>query len=407
MRAGTMIRRAGWGVLIAVLLTAALWGLARIWPLSEAQRSAIAVMEQPSRFPGRNGYAVLWSLRYQVPEAQLEAVLAEDAQIMRRLAHSTPYLWDQSHEPALARARYPEYRYSQSELDLFCPPLTSCLERVRSRPQAYRELIDRHAARLARIESLNDYGHLDQPWPHTLATHAFMPAMNDLRAPRTQHALLFVEGRRDEALNASCRSLDTWRRLGSHSDSLLLKLMAMAIAAEYHGRQVAEMLAELPPGEPLPPGCEQALAPPTPAELSLCDALRGEFEFFAEPGLKPLGSGLQGWLFRAGYDPRRTRAFAAETMDWHCSEDALDAIAQDRPDAAPVRESSLTDRFTCLANWHGCRAHPAGGSAYRDYLVRMLDHGLKLRALATLAWLRQNHPASRRAWNCWRCGPRR
>lgn len=202
--------------------------------------------------------------------------------------------------------------------------------------------------------------------------------------------MLFLEGRIDEALSLSCRAIDTWRRFEQSADSLLLRLIANAYAIKQHGHQ----LAELAPEQSLPATCANALAAPEPAELSLCNAMRGEFEIARDAErfvLSTAGNGPSGWLRALGFDPEATRGLIAENRAHQCSEAALERIRPDRAEAP--EEKPAPWRFACLGNRVGCRLEAASGPAYAAYSTRMLDFGFQLRALATLAWLHQVHPA--------------
>jgi hypothetical protein len=305
MQIKTILKPAAIVAIALLLLAAVLWAAARLMPLSAPQRAAIAMLEQTPEHEGGNAFGLLWTLSHAVPEDRIDAVLAEEARRITQF-RTVPLEPGMNSEPVdRARDDYPELDVTEADRALFCGERdASCLARVENDPEAYRALIDRHAPRLQRIDALSDYGHLDQPWRYAFdASHT--PPLAGLGDTRTRDALLFVEGRIDEALTHSCRAIDSWRRLGRSADSLILRLIANAYAIRHHGVQLAEMLARLPAEQSLPSICDQALTPPEPAELSLCNAMRGEFEVASDANrfiLAANGDGLAGWRHRLGYD---------------------------------------------------------------------------------------------------------
>jgi len=160
---GTLKWSAGLGLGI-FLLAALAWTAARLIPLSEQHRAAIAVLEQRPEHAGRNAFGLLWSLPNAVPEDRIEAILVDDARRIAELRTSPPDLEMYSERVEWARDDYPALDVSATDRALFCNEQdASCLTKVAEDPAAYRSLIARHAERLDRIESLADYGHLDQP----------------------------------------------------------------------------------------------------------------------------------------------------------------------------------------------------------------------------------------------------
>lgn len=393
MQIGKVFKRSAMVVGGLVLLAVLLWAVARALPLTTEQRAAIALLEQAPEFPGRNAFGLLWSMGNAVPADRVDAVLAEDARRIAEFRSVPPDPSMQTRPTDWARDEYPAAEISKADRALFCGERdASCIERVANDTEAYRALVDRHAARLDRIESLADYGHIDLPWSYGLDL-LDSPPLGGLGDTRTRHALLFVDGRSDEALAHSCRAIETWRRLGRNSDSLILRLLANAYAIRHHGAQVAEILATIPLGQPLPAACETALVPPEPAELSLCNAMRGEFEIVRDSERMVRVALARTWfdgLSLLGYDFEAMRGSTAENQARQCTDAALARIEQDLPEAPPPEASSW--RFSCLGNLIGCRLEALSTPSYNDYRVRMLDFGFKLRALATLAWLHREHP---------------
>lgn len=95
--------------------------------------------------------------------------------------------------------------------------------------------------------------------------------------PITANAVEFVSEDPLGALEATCRDLDTFRRLGVHSDLLITRMSMIRYVTDGYGKLIADMLGELSRETPLPDSCKRALAAPTADEASVCQAIRGEF----------------------------------------------------------------------------------------------------------------------------------
>ena len=72
---------------LLVLGVAAVWLVSRMSGPGAAEREALAMIDTPSTASGRNGFAALYSLSHQVPEAEQAPVLAED---LRRFILALP-----------------------------------------------------------------------------------------------------------------------------------------------------------------------------------------------------------------------------------------------------------------------------------------------------------------------------
>ena len=72
---------------LLVLGVAAVWLVSRMTGPGAAEREALAMIDTPSTASGRNGFAALYSLSHQVPEAEQAPVLAED---LRRFILALP-----------------------------------------------------------------------------------------------------------------------------------------------------------------------------------------------------------------------------------------------------------------------------------------------------------------------------
>lgn len=396
----TIFRWIAWLALAVVVLAAAAWIIARATQPTSAQREAIAVLDRAPEFPGRNAFGWLWTLDRQVPPDEIDQVLAHDRHEIAAMREQFSVENFQSGPIDSATERYPDLNVAGDDRALFCGESDdSCLARIRENPEAWRELIERHRTLLDRIDALSDYGHIDQPWPYSMATHGAMRLPAEAGFAATRHALWFVDGRHEDALAATCDGISTWRRLGRNSDSLILRLLARSFAANQHGRVLAEMLAELPGDVPLPAACEAALAPPAAEQLSLCDATRGEFEIIRD-SQRWIGNTNSSWWSSIGwallYDAEASLGISAEHYARHCRDDQIDLIRADAK--ASGRSDDWAElspwRLSCAGNLIGCTLFGIQWPAYDSYRLRMQDFGFKLKALATLAWLRREHPGA-------------
>ena len=206
--------------------------------------------------------------------------------------------------------------------------------------------------------------------------------------------MAFVEGRTREALAATCREIATWRRLGARSDNLIARMIGVAAATDQYGYSLANMLAERPVDTPLPEPCGEALAPPTVEDVSLCNAMRGEFSAMAAsmrdlPQLLGQGGFFDRWTSPLLYDAEATLGTAAEHYQSLCSSPERERLRADRREV-PTPENQGMWRLACMGNPAGCMMNSLAWSSYGSYRHRLQDYGAKLRVLGTLAWMRRN-----------------
>lgn len=377
-----MVRWLRWTALglLVLLLVAALWGVSRVRGASASERAALELFEQMSAPSGSNAWPLAWLLQWDVPASDLEAVVAEDAARFRALGR----------EPALARfdsvaaSRYPDLRPTLADAPTSCSLGDSgCLAHVRADPEG-------HAARLAvaselveRVQALASHDHMS-----SLLSPALGPQMRGLgwlSLPATRHALWFVQGEHDRALAGSCRAIAGYRRLATHSDTLLFSMLGLEVIGG-QSALLAEMLAELPIGHALPADCDLALAPLEPGELGLCRAMRGEWAWSGE-ARRGMNDAMPpgGWLM---YDAGATDALMAAHMAWPCGDAAAARRAQGLPALIPDPPALGLGRVGCWANLVGCALADIAAPAYAQYEERAMDAAAKLRLLQTLAWMR-------------------
>ena len=370
--------------LFAVVGVATLYAASSLQGATTGQRAALALMELPDAAPGRNAFAALWLLPYDVPEGKLDAIVDEDRGRVASgaTARGVAYV-------SVAAERYPPSPAQADEPPLCTHGTTGCLAEVRARTGAYQAWRERNTGLIERAGALSRYGHYRGGFEPSLAMP--MPPVGRLIPTLlTDRALSFVEGRTDAALADLCGDVVTWRRLGPNSDSLVVSMLGVALAGDATVL-FAEMLAELPVGQPLPPACAIAFAPPAVAELSLCEPLKGEFRFTRNALVRRDGN--EGLADNPLFSRQMTDARNAAQMAQFCSRDADRALRQDRP--LPAQRMGDRLQLDCVRNYAGCILSAVAAPAYRDYQVRAQDHGAKLRLAGTVAWLHGNRTDTR------------
>lgn len=377
-----------------VVVAAVIYGVARWQGASPEGEAAVRQMEQAVEYPGRNAFAAMWLIRHPVPPAQLEAIAAQD---VARFAAAPPPAEDFSgvlEFPSVAVERFPAQDGGAAADAEAGPEWCSmieqgCLGRVRGARDAFAQRLAGQEPLLARLRALSAYGHHRSgfdPWIYA----PMPPVFNVLPVQLTAEALAFVDGRSDTALAGVCGMAGTWRPLVQHSDSLVLSMTAAGTYAAAAGL-FAEMLAELPPGQDLPPTCAKAFAMPLPQEGSICEAMKGEFEQVRQSFRKSLlqTSGHERFTASILLDPAATDARVAQRLAMACGEQARANLAADRPLRLPVQEPGW--EFACIANAGGCLLSDIAAPAYVDYAYRGQDHVARVRLMATLLWLREQN----------------
>jgi len=374
---------------MALLLFAAAWGVSKWVGASRAEREALAVMSEPVRFVGHNAYPAIWLVDHPVPAAQVDAVMAED---VRRFAATPLPDGTVSSSPAFttsAAQRYPSDAPIQSVRRLLCYSGEDCLTKVRGDLPRYRELVDGHADWFARTASATAGDHLHNPFPVRLDMP--LPRFISVYAPATALALRFAQGEREAAIAGTCRRIVEWRRMASRSDLLVGWAIAEANAGIGYGQLLARMLSEVPNGQPLPESCDMAMETPAPAEVSMCAAMRSEFQFISAGSASTMDKRLKegGTTGKPFYDAGMTRAAHALPEARFCTAETDAAFAADRPQ--PPYRSPARLRLQCVSNAIGCILADVAGSDHEGFAARHRDYLAAIRALGALAWWR-NQP---------------
>lgn len=385
---------------LLLLAAIVLFMVSRLRGPDAEERAALALMDRQDTPPGRNAFAAMWLLKYDMPEARQEEIAAEDVRRFGRTpvpTGTTPDAMDQARPfESLAARSYPALELNADEQRLLCQLRdTDCLAKARNQREALAALVEKYQRLVERTRALERYDYIRSAFPTRLdAPFALPTAVEGLRLVRTADALAFVDGRQDEALGKLCRSTRPWRRFLRNSDTLLDQMISLA-AVDGAMELFADMLAELPAAHPLPYECGDAFAPAVAEELSLCRSLRGEFRFASEMAAQvadadsPMGSWQRDLAFPLMFDEDRTRALSAVAYARACAPEMQRQIASDQPVQWP-RSQRSPFRFACWGNYAGCVIAETGASAFDRYQHRLQDLGAKLRLLDTVLWLRGN-----------------
>ncbi|WP_372014518.1 hypothetical protein [Pseudoxanthomonas sp. 10H] len=382
------------GAIAVVLLALAVHVVSRAMGPTRAEREALALVQAPPPDGGRDGFAALWTLGYDIPAAEQGRVLAEDVRSLGALAP-----WDPSRRdgPAWRSAREDWPRLGeprQGDPDWCAPREAGCIERIRAAPAAYAGLLAHHGRLLERTDALSAYDRFRSPLPPRL--DAPFPEFQWLARAHTRDAWRFAQGDADAALAGACAGVAQGRTLIVGGDSLVGSMVGAALV-QGNATLLAEMLAELPRGHPLPPACEAALGLPLDLEAGICRTMLSEGRWVSA-GIQgqatavalgaSMGRDVPAWASGALFDPERTAARGAPKFAWYCSAQARELIAADRPLLDPAPPPSRWS-LACASNPIGCVLADVAQPAYRDYGVRLQDADARLRTLAALLWLRR------------------
>jgi len=380
---------AGITVLGIVTLFVVNVGVHRLAGLDAAQREAMVTLADVRAAPreGRNAFALLWLMPYDVADADIERLAADDVREANARVVAGRPLGD------LAPADRPRLAaLTHADPGLCRAREHGCLAHVRSNQEATRALVATQARRLARLRTLEQRDYYHYAFPH--APDMPIPAVDPIqRLELSALALDFIDGDRAEAIAGVCRNIATWRRLRHGTDSLIFSMMAVAyvgVAIDLAG----DMLAESPIAEPVPAECGEAFAPIAEADVDFCSEAAGESAFAAavsddlvarDRSENPRGP-LERALFSLTYDREQTSATRALALAGYCSAEQRARSLADG-DGPPPRAGA--GPLACAANLVGCGFDMASVDPYEDYRERLLDMAAKLRLGATVLWLRE------------------
>ncbi|UNK56987.1 hypothetical protein MNQ95_12670 [Pseudoxanthomonas daejeonensis] len=386
------------GLLLAaaalVLFVAAVWLVSRAMGPSKAEREALALVDAPPPAGGKDGFAALWALGYDIPASEQGRVLADDIRSLAALPPLDLSAGGGASAWRSAREAWPRLGQARDADPAWCGLREAgCLERVRAAPDDYERLLGHHARLLEQVGVLSAYDRFSSPLPARM--DAPFPEFQWLTRTLTRDASQFVQGETAVGLAGACAGVSQGRTLIAAGDSLIGSMIGAALV-QGNATLLAEMLAELPRDHALPATCDAAFALPLGVEEAACRALLAEGRF-ATAGLRSqitpaiaadvADRDLPTWGARLLFDPERTAARSAPKFAWYCSAQARELIAQDRPLRDPAPPPSRWS-LACASNPIGCILADIAAPAYVDYGLRLQDADARLRTTAALLWLR-------------------
>jgi hypothetical protein len=355
------------------------------------QRTALMLLKPDPHPAGRNAFAALWLMRYQVPEEQIEALAAADIEAFMAL----PIDLERPSFERAATGRYREFPGFGVSDPRYCKVRESaCLSKVREAAGELHENLAPQRDYIARVEALSDYDYYREGFPPRpdLSTLSLGYPGAGQAMLWTDIALDYLHGRAERALQRACANHAAWRRIGDDTDSLIVAMLSSAYQAS-GARLIAELLAEVPREVDLPTACAAALSPPSATETSVCRAMRFEFEFgMSHAALITEGSSFgKRSILPLVYDTDLMRSWIAPHYAFACGDTAREMRERDIrftpahfPDVWPGWLRCAGSAATCWLN------RVASEVSWSDYLNRKTDAAARQRLLATVAWLRGN-----------------
>ncbi len=146
------LKRLGVGLLIVV---AALWTWSRLRGPTHEQRAALALLETPNAFEGRNAFDAIWVLPYDVPDAEIATVADTD---MRALTDATR-VPDAPLSFTSAATQYPDLKPDRGAVAPCGFGGAHCLDKVTAAFDEYAALVQTNGRLIERVEALSAYGH--------------------------------------------------------------------------------------------------------------------------------------------------------------------------------------------------------------------------------------------------------
>lgn len=357
-----------------------------------AEQAALDQVLAPVPLPeGENAFAWILLFDKDIDDADIEQVAERDVQFAR----TTPA---GGVVDTLPSTTLPSLPRPPRDTPVFCiPKEAGCLALVRDNPEATRTALDQQGRLLQRAIRIEQADYLRSRFPESISP-PLAHAQDAQRLRLSSLALIYIDGQREDALAGVCQNLAAWRRFGEANRSLVQTMLAVA-NRDASLRLFTEMLASLDAGDAIPPSCEQALAAPHAAEVSLCASMKGEFQF-ADATLMQVAAAAStdelSWWDRLNqslvFSWPHARVWRATEIAGYCSAEADQRVMRDDPTpAAPIK----IGRLACASNLSACILLGAATPAYEDYQRRLLDSAAHLRLAATVLWLRQTRDDAR------------
>lgn len=372
--------------LAAVLAAAALVVSERLPRIGSDHAHALAVLRAPTPPLGESdGFAALWTARHAIPDSAIDAVTAESAAAWQEHARGGP-------RPGGGMLRdHPSLLPPINQRELPCPGSTTpCLDAVRADIEGVRTKLRGWEDFRLQNRRLYRHDHIRSVFPPLL--WAPTPPLKDLLRPElTRAALLHVDGDSRAALKEICLFGATWRRLGMHTDTLIVRLVGaryLIHAARLH----ADILVDAPLLRDEPNACPEAFAALTDAEFDLCPVMRREFAASValldasqrDEGTDQTAPGL---IKRLGVNREHLQALSSAPLAWYCGGQHAAFVSRREPLPRNVPQRPRCSRIESLLNPLGCKLLPISKVRHREHYHRLLDVDAMLRLHGLARWL--------------------
>mgnify|MGYP003408138311 FL=1 len=170
-------------------------------------------------------------------------------------------------------------------------------------------------------------------------------------------------------------------------------MVGSAYAGETYPALFLEMLVETPREVALPAACTEAFAPLSDAEVSLCQAMRGEFAY-QDSAVGLIGTAafksdesFPDALLPLVFSKEMTLADGAEALGHFCLPEMQRDMRDDLLMPWPQTRSGVW-RLQCVSNAMGCMLGEIALPAFDGYSARILDDNAHLRLIALLVRMR-------------------
>jgi hypothetical protein len=365
-------------VLVPLVVLGFFVGMRQAGP-TPAQQAAIARMAQATPpVQGHDASDAIWLLDHDVPAERWHEVAAAKRRQVEAIAHGKQAVAD----PLRAYPRYPE-----PPRELPCSQLAEgCLAFVDEHRAEVAALLDAHKPGLDAARSLAAYDGFRLGVRNALPLQ--IPRVNTRRPlVLADMAHRFAAGERLTAVEAVCRDLAGWRRIGGNSDHLVVSMLGVH-NVRTDLSLLADMLAKMPKETELPEECGAALEASADYEFDLCPAIRFEHALVPEvrkaaqaakettPGEPP------AWII----DWRNFEAMAAQAYAPYCEPKLVAALRADQ--RAPHPPPPTCSRWRKLADPYGCALASIASPAFGKYLDRRADQAQMLALMRVVVWLR-------------------
>jgi hypothetical protein len=370
--------------LIAMLILAWLPGVP--WPSAE-QRAAVELLRGKLQATDRpsNAYAAYWYFYTDVPQTEAQARLTQDIAALRASPSDTEpatlRLPDAMREPVTSEAR-----------TVLCADFRQhdCLAEISERRAAVDSLLARHAANLARAQTLMTYTELRDPTPRGLS--APFPPLGDAGAlVFAQAHTQFLDGQQALGIQGVCDWAWHWRQLMGNTDMILGQMVGASTLVRA-APMLTRMLAERAPDVAVAPSCARAFAPLSHNEIDQCEEMAGEFANFDQlvgadaPTLLPKPATWGGLLLlRVTFKADHARGRTAAYLVGYCSAAQRARIAAHETHM-PKLAVAPCNMFERMFDYFGCEVSTLQ-PALEEYYERMIDVDAALRGTSTALWL--------------------